>query len=89
MTDDSSVVKKEKVTKKCITKPNIRYYKNILQKKILRSQQRFKSEAHTVLTERSTRLLKVLMMTKDYRFVLKSHHMYIAQVLEECVKHNR
>ena len=54
-TDDLIELKKAKGTKKCVVKKMLRYddYKNCLftNSKVLRSQQRFKSENHSVYTE--------------------------------------
>ena len=55
LTDDDKNVKKAKGTKKCVIKRILKFndYKNCLFKNeiILKSQQRFKSEAHCVYTE--------------------------------------
>ena len=54
-TDDLIEFKKAKGTKKCVVKKMLRFndYKNCLftNSKVLRSQQRFKSENHSVYTE--------------------------------------
>ena len=53
--DDDSEAKKAKGTKKCVIKRMLKfnYYKNCLlnNKVVLKSQQRFKSEAHNFYTE--------------------------------------
>ena len=53
--DNDRKVKKDKGTKKCVTERMLKHldYKNCLlnNKVILKSQQRFKSEAHNVYTE--------------------------------------
>ena len=55
MDDDESEAKKAKGTKKCVIKRKLKFndYKDCLLKNeiILKSQQRFKSEAHNVHTE--------------------------------------
>ena len=54
LTDDGHVDKRAKNTNKCVTKGEIKFevYKTCLEKnrKILRAQQRFRSEAHNVFT---------------------------------------
>ena len=53
--DDDSEAKKAKRTKKCVIKRMLKfnYYKNCVlnNKVVLKSQQRFKSEAHNFYTE--------------------------------------
>ena len=55
LTDDGAETKKAKGTKKCVIKRILRFqdYKDCLfnNEVILRSQQRFKSEAHNIYTE--------------------------------------
>ena len=55
ITNDFTELKKAKGTKKCVVKKMLRFsdYKNCLldNRKVLKSQQRFKSENHTVYTE--------------------------------------
>ena len=60
LTDDDTVHKKSKGTKKCVIKQILKFndYKDCLFKKkiILESQQRFKSEAHNVYTEQMNKI---------------------------------
>ena len=53
--DDDNEAKKPKGTKNCVTEKMLKFndYKNYLMnnKRVLKSQQRFKSEAHNVFTE--------------------------------------
>ena len=82
--DDDKNVKKAKVTKKCVIKRIIKFndYKNFLFKNeiTLKSQQRFKGEAHCVYTE------EVVMMIKDYRLLIELQHIHMEQMLLKYVK---
>ena len=59
-TDDLTELKKAKGTKKCVVSKMLRFsdYKNCLfaNRKVLRSQQRFKSENHTVYKENISKI---------------------------------
>ena len=70
-TEDNVELKKAKVTKKCIINKMLSFndYKNSLfdNVKVLRSQQRFKSENHSVYTENINKI--ALSCNDDKRFV--------------------
>ena len=53
---------------------------------ILKSQQRFKSEAHNVYTEEVNKIILTALMIKDYRLMIELHHILMEQVLEENAK---
>ena len=53
-------------------------------KVILKSQQRFKSEAHNVYTEEVNKIAK--MMIKDCRLMIGLHRIIMAQKLEKNCK---
>ena len=85
LTDDDKNVKKAKGTKKCVIKRILKFndYKNCLFKNeiILKSQQRFKSEAHCVYTEE---INKVALSSNDDKRLqtfdrIKSYLMKIKQ----------
>ena len=67
--DDDEINKKAKGVKKCVIKKCAMFdnYEECLEekKKLLRSQQRFKSDGHNVYTEESNKVAYLLMMIKD------------------------
>ena len=71
LTDDGNVDKKAKGTKKCVIKKDIMFdnYSECSKekKKILRSQQRFKSDAHNVYTEEINKI--ALSFNDDKRLI--------------------
>ena len=89
--DDGNSDKKAKGTKKCVIKrvPTFNDYKNCLVNNeiILKSQQRFKSEAHNVyILKKSIRLHKAVMMIKDCKLLIELHHILMEQVLGNYLK---
>ena len=88
--DDGKNDKKAKGTKKCVMKKLLKFndYKNCLLNNeiILKSQQRFKSEAHNVYTEEVNKIALSSNMIKDYRLLKEFHHILMEQVLEKYVK---
>ena len=87
---DSNCNKKAKGTQKCVIKRTLKVndYKNCLLNNeiMLALQQKFKSEAHNVYTEKITRLQSAVMMIKDCELLIGLHHILIAYVLEKYVK---
>ena len=53
---------------------------------ILKSQERFKSEAHNVYTEKINNIAQAVMMIRNYKLVIELHHIHIVQLLENYVK---
>ena len=88
--DDGRNDKKAKGTKKCVIKRRLEFtdYKNCLLNDgiILKSQQRFKSEAHNVYTEEISKTALSSNMIKDYRLMKELHHIHMVQVLEKYIK---
>ena len=84
------VIKKAKGTKKCLIKRMLKFndYKNcLLNNKItLKSQQRFKSEAHNVYTEEINKIELSSNADKRLQTLIELHHILIVQVLEKFVK---
>ena len=84
------VIKKAKGTKKCVIKRMLKFndYKNcLLNNKItLKSQQRFKSEAHNVYTEEINKIELSSNADKRLQTLIELHHILIVQVLEKFVK---
>ena len=90
LTDDCKEDKKAKGTKKCVIKARLKFgdYKDCLlnNKIVLKSQQRFKSERHDVYTEEINKIALSSNMIKDYKLLIKLHHILMEQVLVKYVK---
>ena len=69
ITNDFTELKKAKGTRKCVVKKMLRFsdYKNYFfsNGKVLKSQQRFKSENHSVYTENINKIALVTMMIRE------------------------
>ena len=92
--DDSNTNQKAKGTKKCVIKRIIKFndYENCLLNNeiILKSQQRFKSEAHYVYTEE---IIKIALSSSDNKrfdkkLLIELHHKHMIQVLGQYAKRN-
>ena len=87
--DDGNNDKKAKVAKKCLIKRILKFsdYKNCLFKNeiILKSQQRFESEAHNVYTEEINKNGLTSNMIIDCKLLIELH-IYMVQVLEKYEK---
>ena len=78
---------KQKESKKCVIKRKVKFnnYNSLLKDEIIsKSQQRFKSESHNLHTEEINKI--ALMLIKDYRLLIKLHHIHMVQMLEKYVK---
>ena len=88
--DDGNSDKKAKGTKKYITKRILKFndYKDCLLNNeiILKSQQRFKSEAHNVYTEEINNIELRSMMMKYCKLLIELHHIHMVQLLEKYAK---
>ena len=82
--DDGTSDKKAKGTKKCVIKQRRRFndYRNCL----IKSQQRFKSEAHNVYTGELTRLHYVAMVIKDCKLLRELQHIHMDRITEKTCK---
>ena len=82
------MLKKLKEQKKCVIKriQKLNDYKNCLFKNeiILKSQQRFKSEAYCVYTKEINKI--ALIMIKGYKLMIRLQHIHIEQVFLKYVK---
>lgn len=80
--DDDHTDLTAKGTKKCRIKWEIKFedYEDCLEinKVKLRSELRFRSEARNVLTENSTKLCSVQIMTKEYKWLMEWQHIHLA-----------
>ena len=87
---DDSEVKKPKGTKKYVMKKMLKYldYKNcsLNNKFLLKSQQRFKSEAHNQYIEKVNKIALSSKTTKDCRLTTELHRILMTQVMEKYVK---
>ena len=76
--------------KKCVIKQRLKFNDDkdclLNNEIILKSQQRLKSEAHNVYTEKINKI--ALSSNDDNRLqtLTKLHHIHIVQVLEKCAK---
>ena len=90
LTDDGNSDKNTQGTKKWTVKRILKFndYKHGLLDKeiILKSQQRFKSEAHDCILKKSIRLHYVVMMIKNCKLLIELHRILMVQVLEKYVK---
>ena len=88
--DDGNSDKKVKGTKKYITKRILKFngYKDCLLNNeiILKSQQRFKTEAHNVYTEEINNIELRSMMMKDCKLLIELHHIHMVQLLKKYAK---
>ena len=82
--DDGNSDKKAKGTRNCVLKRRLKFndYRDCLLSNeiILKSQQRFKSEAHNVYTE------EVNKIALDCKLTIELHHIPMEQALEKYVK---
>ena len=78
LTDDFEKIKKNKKVKTCVVETELKFnqYKDCLfnNNVILKSQQRFKSELHDVITEEVNKIALKASMIKEYGFLTKLHH---------------
>ena len=90
--DEGSDAKKAKGTKKCVIKRRLKCedYNKCLQnnKIILQSQQRFKSSKHNVFTKKFNKATLTLIIIRDYRLLMESHHIHMVQMLENYANQN-
>ena len=86
--DDGNSDKKAKGTRKCVIKRVLKFndYKDWLLNNeiIIKSQQRFKSEAHNVYTKEINKIAP--MMIKDCKLLIQLHHILMEQVLVKLAK---
>ena len=82
--DDGTSDKKAKGTKKCEIKQRRKFndYRNCL----IKSQQRFKSEAHNLYTGELTRLHYVAMVIKDCKLLRELQHIHMDRITEKTCK---
>ena len=88
--DDGKSNKKAKRTKAYVIKQRLKFndYKNCLinNEIILKSQQRFKSEAHNKCTEEINKIAVTVMMIRDCKLLIELPHIHMVQVLETYAK---
>ena len=88
--DDYSTDKKAKGTKKCVIKKILKFnnYKDCLLNNeiILKSQQRFKSEAHNGYSEEVNKTALSSNDGKRLQTFIELHHIFIEQVMGKYVK---
>ena len=94
--DDNNEHKKAKRTKTYVIKRIIKFndYKDCLfnNRTILKSQQRFKSQAHNVYTEETNKIAlngnddNRIMMITEYKFLIKLQHIHMKQMLSKYAK---
>ena len=82
--DDGTSDKKAKGTKKCEIKQRLKFndYRNCL----IKSQQRFKSEAHNLYTGELTRLHYVAMVIKDCKLLRELQHIHMDRITAKTCK---
>ena len=82
--DDDSELEKAKGTKKCVIKRRliVESYKDCLfnDKIMLQSQQRFKSDCHNCVLNKSIKMRKVVMMIKDCKYLIKLQRTHTEQM---------
>ena len=90
LTDDDTVYKKAKGTKKCVIKRILKFndYKDCLfkYKIVLKLQQRFKSVAHNVYTEQINKIALSNKMLRDCKLLIRLQHIHMEQMLLKYVK---
>ena len=94
--DDNNEHKKAKRTKTYVIKRILKFndYKDCLfnNRTILKSQQRFKSQAHNVYTEETNKIAlndnddNRIMMITEYKFLIKLQHIHMKQMLSKYAK---
>ena len=94
--DDNNEHKKAKRTKTYVIKRILKFndYKDFLfnNRTILKSQQRFKSQAHNVYTEETNKIAlngnddNRIMMITEYKFLIKLQHIHMKQMLSKYAK---
>ena len=82
--DDGSNHKKAKGIKKCVMKQRLMFenYKDCLfnNKTVYRSQKRFRSYYHDMYTEEVNKIALVVMMIKNYKYLIGLQHINMEQV---------
>ena len=90
ITEDGSVHKRAKGTKKCIIKREIMFehYEDCLFniKTIKKSQQRFRSNHHNVHTEEVNKIALSSNYDKDYRHLKELLHIHTERMHLKCVR---
>ena len=94
--DDNNEHKKAKRTKTYVIKRILKFndYKDCLfnNRTILKSQQRFKSQAHNVYTEETNKIAlngnddNRIMMITEYKFLIKLQQIHMKQMLSKYAK---
>ena len=90
ITEDGSVHKRAKGTKKCVIKREIMFehYKDCLfnSKTIIKSQQRFRSDHHKVHTEEVNKIAMSSNDDKDYKHLIELLHIHTVEALLKYVR---